>query len=312
MAKAIRLNCKYSNVEQKLIVLSRSSVILLTFLSPKMCQLNKEIFCDLKQFKFRGESLKSCNVLDCSPLIPDQSSTSIKVVDEKCQLKSDAYEAQDIRAMNFTKKYFVIPRRFAEIFTELIAINASSNMIVEIREETFQGQMKLKVLNLAYNNIAKIEHRAFLDQRNLEILYLNNNNLTNLQTTTFGDLRGLKDICLHENPITSIEIGMSQANLEIQFSLICQRDDKTDTRDELSNDLKCRQCFQKLSILLRISRLTDTMAQIPGNQDDSHKHDSKCYLVPRLVTYALIYFVADLAIALIYTFTYIKSKQKCS
>lgn len=94
-----------------------------------------------------------------------------------------------------------LPSNIAEIFPNLLVINADGGGIVELGVNTFQNLKRLRVLSLRSNNITNIAWNAFADLTELEHLDLSDNNIEEFEfnATTFRALLKLKTLSLAGN-----------------------------------------------------------------------------------------------------------------
>uniref|UniRef100_A0A8C5MZ28 TIR domain-containing protein n=1 Tax=Leptobrachium leishanense TaxID=445787 RepID=A0A8C5MZ28_9ANUR len=87
---------------------------------------------------------------------------------------------------------------------ELLYLNVSFNLILELREGHFACLKKLQVLDLSDNHIAYITNCTFCGLEKLEVLHLENNHIYAIDEYSFSGLLSLKQLNLHDNQLAEI------------------------------------------------------------------------------------------------------------
>lgn len=90
-------------------------------------------------------------------------------------------------------------------YPDLLHVNLSKNMIMQVKPKTFEMQVHLEELHLAQNNISELEADMFIGLSKLIVLSLRGNSIESLDGGVFIQLKQLKDLDLSENRIERLD-----------------------------------------------------------------------------------------------------------
>lgn len=104
--------------------------------------------------------------------------------------------------------------------SNLHIVNASENLISEIKDETFIRLVNINHIYLRSNKITKISAKAFIRLTYLVTLFLDDNQLTHLEVRTFEANQDLKYLHLQNNLLTRLENKIFTYNKNLQELLL--------------------------------------------------------------------------------------------
>lgn len=140
-------------------------------------------------------------------------------------------------------------------FPKATELYVKNNSLAELKPETLDALVALKILNMAFNYLRELPPSLFSKQTGMTELYLNDNRLSQLPSGIFDSLHSLKILHLHNNLLTSIEKNSFDSLASLESLTLGSNQLK-----ELPSGI-----FDKFEFLMELDLSCNRLSQLPEN-----------------------------------------------